>query len=308
MEISKLKRDGKTIFPATITDAIVHKEVKATLTSFIKSYNVTKLFPKEDGTYYNLKESIDTLNPVLLDDQKIKGTIISFIDSNNIIREYEFIGDDFSNVLSWVEIGGDKINELSNKLIELDEKINPLVITLEGSGVFKKGTSQDITLRWSIKKNNVEITPDNLYINDSEIINTSKSRIFRGVTNDTTYTLKVVISEKIYTKSVNVLFVNPKYFGIVDPDFSPTSENISLLSEIITNSRYHDSTSTLNFQKLCYSYPSKLGKLTKIMDDKNVNYLEGSYTLTEETINDENYYSYVLTNPTTIINFKQTYS
>ena len=50
-----------------------------------------------------------------------------------------------------------------------------------------------------------------------------------------------------------------------------------------------------------------MGALTSVKDANNFEYI-GSYTRTELTVWDETYYIYVLTNPTTITNFKQIYS
>ena len=59
--IHKLTKDGSTIFPATITDAIVHPNTGKTLTSMIKDYNVSELFPTEGvdgGNKYNLVQAM----------------------------------------------------------------------------------------------------------------------------------------------------------------------------------------------------------------------------------------------------------
>lgn len=91
--IHKLTKDGSTIFPATITDAIVHPNTGKTLTSMIKDYNVSELFPSEGldgGNKYNLALAIQVLGNHLTTAEKTGGIKITFISSVSPYPEEEY--------------------------------------------------------------------------------------------------------------------------------------------------------------------------------------------------------------------------
>ena len=54
-------------------------------------------------------------------------------------------------------------------------------------------------------------------------------------------------------------------------------------------------------------YPKSFGALTSIKDANNFDYIN-SYTRSEMTYNDVDYYVYILTDPVTITGFKQAFS
>ena len=84
--IHKLTKDGSTIFPATITDAIVHPNTGKTLTSMIKEYNVSELFPTEGvdgGNKYNLALAVQVLGTHLTAAEKTGGIKLLFTSSTS---------------------------------------------------------------------------------------------------------------------------------------------------------------------------------------------------------------------------------
>lgn len=91
--IHKLTKDGATIFPATITDAVVHPNTGKTLTSMIKDYNVSELFPSEGidgGNKYNLALAISVLGTHLTAAEKTGGIKLTFISSVTGYPEEEY--------------------------------------------------------------------------------------------------------------------------------------------------------------------------------------------------------------------------
>ena len=91
--IHKLTKNGETIFPATITDAVVHPNTGRTLTSMMKEYNVSDLFPTEGidgGNKYTLALAIQTLNNHLAAAQKTGGVKLIFIPTDNPNTEEEY--------------------------------------------------------------------------------------------------------------------------------------------------------------------------------------------------------------------------
>ena len=98
--IHKITQDGGTIFPATVTDAVVHPDLSTVLTDMITEYNVSILFPTggTGGTnIYTLTGAIGVLNTNLTNDEKVRGVKVIFYDSASSIKTYYFTGSSYSN-------------------------------------------------------------------------------------------------------------------------------------------------------------------------------------------------------------------
>lgn len=194
-------------------------------------------------------------------------------------------------------------------LTELQDEVFPLSVslTVKEGYVFKKGTVKNLTLAWTVKKGDKNTTPDRISINDEDVDKSLTSKVYQNVSQTTSYTIEVELNAKSVQAGRTVEFVNPAYFGVVASDFSASDSAVSVLTEIIKNSKAYTGTVSLNNQKICYAYPKSMGALTSIKDNNNFDYL-ASYTRSEININDEAYYVYVLSTPTTISDFKQIYS
>lgn len=109
--IHKLIKNGTTIFPVTITDAVVHPNTGRSLSLMIKEYDVSTLFPTEGqsgGNTYNLELAIQVLGDHLPSELKQcgGGMKILFIsaDSNRYV-EYRLSSPSWStNPGDWQEL------------------------------------------------------------------------------------------------------------------------------------------------------------------------------------------------------------
>lgn len=201
---------------------------------------------------------------------------------------------------------------VQNKVItEALNKINielfPLSISVSGGGLYEKRTTQTITVKWTIKEGSNTVTPDTLSVNNESVSVSTTSKVFEGVTGNTTYTVKATKNGVTVQGSTSVTFVNPSYFGAVDADFTPTEDAIKTLAKSVKSTKSYTGSVSLENQKTCYAYPKSMGALTAIKDANNFEYLQ-SYTRSEVTVWNEAYYVYVLTDPVTIDTFKQIYS
>ena len=97
-EIHKLTKDGVTLFPATITDAIAHPELRTSLSNLISVYNVSNLYPDKNIT--TLSAAINLLNEKLKDGQKIAGIKVQFIGDEGL-QEWAYTGNTFTDTNSW---------------------------------------------------------------------------------------------------------------------------------------------------------------------------------------------------------------
>ena len=189
-------------------------------------------------------------------------------------------------------------------LQKLAASVFPLTLTVTGGGVYRKTTTQTVTVNWSLKQGPDAVTPDTLKINNEPIEVSLTSKQFPGIAVNTTFRVEATKDGVTKTGSVSAVFVNPSYFGVVDSNFTPTPEGIQGLSsgEIIKNSKtYNTSTFNQNAQKNCYAYPKAFGALTSITDGKNE--FINSYTRSELEVNGEMYYVYVLSEASTVSNY-----
>lgn len=189
-------------------------------------------------------------------------------------------------------------------LQKLAASVFPLTLTVTGGGVYRKTTTQTVTVSWSLKQGPDAVTPDSLKINNEPIEVSLTSKQFPGITVNTTFRVEATKGGVTKTGSVSAVFVNPSYFGVVESNFTPTPEGIQGLSsgEIIKNSKtYNTSAFNQNAQKNCYAYPKVFGALTSITDGKNE--FINSYTRSELEVNGEMYYVYVLSEASTVSNY-----
>ena len=97
-EIHKLTKDGITLFPATITDAIAHPELRTTLSNLITVYNISNLYPSNNIT--TLNEAIELLGGKLKDEQKVSGIKVQFISETGL-QEWMYNGNTFDDISNW---------------------------------------------------------------------------------------------------------------------------------------------------------------------------------------------------------------
>lgn len=125
-------------------------------------------------------------------------------------------------------------------LQKLAASVFPLTLTVTGGGVYRKTTTQTVTVNWSLKQGPDAVTPDTLKINNEPINVSLTSKQFPGITVNTTFRVEATKDGVTKTGSVSAVFVNPSYFGVVESNFTPTPEGIQGLSsgEIIKNSKH----------------------------------------------------------------------
>lgn len=229
----------------------------------------------------------------------------------NTEQRYEVIGS-LGNIKVDGVLSETSENPVQNKIItealkRINSELFPLSISVSGAGVYEKRTTQTITVRWTVREGSNIVTPDTVSVNNMGVSPSITSKVFEGITGNTTYTVKATKSGNTVQGSTSAIFVNPSYFGAVGAGFTPTENAIKALTKNVKNTKNYTGNISLTHQKICYAYPKSMGALTAIRDSNNFEYLQ-SYTRSEVTVWDETYYVYVLTDPVTINTFKQIYS
>ena len=201
------------------------------------------------------------------------------------------------------------INSMQGKLDKVDEieaAVFPYSLSVSGGAVYEKGTSHNVTVSWVMKKGSSVVTPDSSKVNGVPATGTSK--VFNGVTTNTTYRVEATKGSITKTASTSVRFVNPSYLGVVPASFAASETAIRQLTKGVSESNSRTlSGANLANQKVCYAYPKSFGALVSIKDANNFDYIN-SYVRSELTINGEAYYVYVLKDATSVSGFKQVYS
>ena len=117
-------------------------------------------------------------------------------------------------------------NNLTNRVIELENEVFPLSVSVSGGGTFELGTTQTITVTWTSKKGDEIITPDSQTINGETA---TSPKIYSGVTNTTTYTVSINYDGLIATGSTTATFLAPIYLGFAASS-TPAELTITSLS------------------------------------------------------------------------------
>lgn len=267
---------------------------------------------------YNVKGSLNSKEELLSIQTVEKGDVynLSVETQLNGIKypaytNFVYVGetkDQAGEESNWDSLGGTvDFSEIENQLDKLTDAVFPFNITVSGGGIFEKRTSQDINVQWQTKEGQTPVVPDTISVNSTPMQNTDTSKLFEDVVTTTTFTVSATKDGNNAVGSTTALFVNPSFFGAVPSDFQINEDNIKALNKIIKDSKSYTATTELDNQKTCYAYPAQFGQLTAIKDANNFDYIN-SYTLSQVKVYDELYYIYLLTDATTITNFKQMYS
>lgn len=299
--------DGKDM--TVISETVVLGETKGT------AYEGSKgklLKYRMDSLPNRVVSGVSLYKPNAFEENPVKknqvGINVTWYEKRPQHEEWEFkASTKYEIPVASLESGGNGgLMSYEDKVLlqKLAASVFPLTLTVTGGGVYRKTTTQTVTVSWSLKQGPDAVTPDSLKINNEPIEVSLTSKQFPGITVNTTFRVEATKEGVTKTGSVSAVFVNPSYFGVVESNFTPTPEGIQGLSsgEIIKNSKtYNTSAFNQNAQKNCYAYPKAFGALTSITDGKNE--FINSYTRSELEVNGEMYYVYVLSEASTVSNY-----
>ena len=170
-----------------------------------------------------------------------KGKIYVTTDNDN---QYRWSGSTYIKIGHPLELGeeadeaypGNKGKELSDnldshneRLMDLEDKVFPLTISVSGGGTFEKGISRTITVSWTVKKGDQVVDAESTTVNDSPVEGTSKQ--FTDVSETTTYTVKATYQSKQVSGSTKATFIAPMYFGFARWSSAADGLNITSLTK-----------------------------------------------------------------------------
>ena len=201
-----------------------------------------------------------------------------------------------------MKIDNDFIKRDVNTLID---KVFPFKVTVSiDKTLAQKGTTATANITVKAYQGDDITQVDTILINGTEYHGNIPYTTQVTATTNTTYNVRVEKEDKIASSSVSIRFVALSYSGVVASNFVVNAANVKALTSSLQGGKNRTLTFNLNNQKSCIAYPKEFGAASSIKDGNNFDYLD-SYTRTEITIDGEAYYVYLLSNPTTITNFKQ---
>ena len=110
----KITKGGQTVYPATVMDAVVHKDLRVDSSKLIEEVNVSKIFPTGgiDGTNKYTLETAIAMIPASLRSVGIK---CSFINAGGVLESWEWQGGTFTSTASWIAVGGKEFEGLEKQ-------------------------------------------------------------------------------------------------------------------------------------------------------------------------------------------------
>ena len=185
--------------------------------------------------------------------------------------------------------------------------------------IYESGTTvSSITFTINAVKKSNDIQSIKVY-DGSTLLTTITSGVANGGTFTYTYscnitsntTLKVEVSDGTSTASAtkNITFGYKSYYGFV-ADGTTVNETVikALQNNVLKTSK------ALNYtgincvdSKIVYAYPKSQGLLSSVLDGSGFDYID-SYDCLTMTVNGEDYYVYVMIDPTTLDDFIQKFA
>lgn len=239
----------------------------------------------------------------------IEDNYIWYLKDGNLRRE-----DDFYSI-SDIDL---KIKELNEKINSLSQGGGPIADQYSlscpiNSNDLVVGVPRDISIKPKLTKGTVDVTSTASFELDGVPISLDPlgEYLIPSISNTTSWRLSAKIDGKFITQiTITANFGMYVYCGAVSSSWVVTDSTIKLLSQ---KKVYHSGeisfTNTLVLQRLAISFPSSLGKLSKVLDDNGFNYI-GSYVENSSATNIDGvmYKTYVKEDEVSIMDFKQIYS
>lgn len=271
-------------------------------TSYISRQDVPAGIEITNEEYWQV---IGNRGVAIIVDDKLNGTSTNPIQNKAVYTaiqgldgKIELIDDDVTNLKTDNDFIKKDVSALMNKVF-------PFKVTVSiDKTLAQKGTTATANITVKAYQGDDITQVDTILINGTEYHGNIPYTTQVTATTNTTYNVRVEKEDKIASSSVSIRFVALSYSGVVASNFVVNAANVKALTSSLQGGKNRTLTFNLNNQKSCIAYPKEFGAASSIKDDNNFDYLD-SYTRTEITIDGEAYYVYLLSNPTTITNFKQ---
>lgn len=99
-KINKLTKQGETVYPVTVTDAVVNPTLKVESSKLIEEVNVSNIFPT-DGTDGSNKYTLETAIAKVGEELRHAGLKVTFLNAEGKAETWEYQGGTFTSAESW---------------------------------------------------------------------------------------------------------------------------------------------------------------------------------------------------------------
>ncbi len=271
----------------------------------------TKVSKLENDSEYQTKTQLDeAVNQK--QNTLVSGTNIKTVNGETILGEGNIEIQVSGSVDS--ELDENSENPVQNKVLtpllnQLMDKVFPYSFEVTGGAIRYKADApiQIVNVDWKFKKGDASDYPDTITVNGKEVDRTSSSTSFSSVAANTKYEVKATKDGKDFNGTASVCFYDYCYFGLVDSNITVeniTADQIVALgvaspNNVQTSRSFTKEIDLFVDKKYLYAYPKSYGALTYIKDANGFECIQ-SYVSTTITINDIEYYVYILQDATTI--------
>lgn len=285
---------------------------------------------KEEINIENIDSELQNINNEI---QNINNEMLSI---NNEIQD---TNDEMQNINNEMQDANDEIQSINNEISKIQELIDvpPTYIqpslninfSTTNNNMIQHDTFTDVLVSSRFTQNDAgrltsyTLSRDSVVLYEGSTIRNYTDNVILSHGEKITYDSTVIyedgnikntalgnpypstsIKGGTVTESIDVYCYALTYYGVID---NSIYESVNGLSNILKADKNNTLNFTLTNQRSIYMYPQSFGTLTSIKDANGFEYIN-SYTLSTTNIDNVDYYIYILTDPVTISNFKQTFN
>jgi hypothetical protein len=254
---------------------------------------------------------MDEIKKITYEDKVRKDTAGSVPGTTDTFRYV-----DANEIKDVVNQNAENLGQLSDDFNALYSQINPFTQSFSLSPTLKEvGDTTAVSMSWTHTIAGQPVTPETLSLKKGATVLTSdtaaKNFTDQGVTSATaatiTYTLSTTYKGQSKQNSGSIQFVNASYNGIVT-DLAMTATIAKTLTKAIRSSKSSTQSGlTWTAKRYAYVYPKAFGTLVSIKDGNGFEYMSG-FTMTTLQIDNVDYYAYVMTEQSSVSNFRFIFS
>lgn len=291
LSIVDVKIDADNKLTCTLSDGSIIESGSVNVTTDAESIPYTN---EDDAEVVNVKTALDKL-----------------FEEGGGILETEFKPNVQQGSIKPVYPAGTPLEEIIRDAFT--DKVPPTVsITINPAKTVYDEVTESIsslTVTATVGKKTNNIAKVEFFVNN--VLANSATNVANGgtfpyvrntaITDDTTIKVVVTDTEGLTATATKVItFIGNSYYGLVDANTGEPTEAIikTLTKNLKTTKKLVYEGITTDWAKICYAYPSELGKLTSIMDKVNNFNYTSSFQMVTKAVDGIEYYVYTLIDPT----------
>ena len=119
-KINKLTKQGETVYPITVSDAVINPTLKVESSKLIEEVNISNIYPT-DGTDGSNKYTLETAIAKVGEELRHAGLKVTFLNEEGTTETWEYQGGSFT-LNSFVKVGAWELNRVYSEVGMFDYK------------------------------------------------------------------------------------------------------------------------------------------------------------------------------------------